>query len=90
MQKYEALFRSRTDEMDKLRFDEITDYILSMQPLDTEAFKQLLGSYIRFHRQVRRIHEKIELLYNENYDNEIRETEYRKWCIEYGFISEKQ
>lgn len=88
MKTYEAYFRSRTDSLDEANFDKVTDYILSLKPLNTNEFKNILGEYTRYHRQIRRIHEKIDLLYSDTLDEEIRETEYRKWCIEFGFISE--
>lgn len=88
MKRYEAIFRSHTDSIDESNFDKVTDCILSLKSLNTNEFKNILGEYIRYHRQIRRINEKIDLFYADTLDEQIRETEYRKWCIEFGFISE--
>lgn len=88
MKTYEAFFRSHTESIDEANFDKVAVYILSLKPLNTVEFKNILGEYTRYHCQIRRINEKIDLLYCDTLDEEIRETEYRKWCIEFGFISE--
>lgn len=88
MKRYEAMFRCIAKSHDEANFDKVTDYILSLKPLNTNEFKNIMGEYIRYHRQIRRIDEKIDLLYSDTLDGEIRETEYRKWCIEFGFITE--
>lgn len=81
---YETLFRSWADMLAYEKRKKVTDYILSHDKLNTFEFHVLCSQLKCFHRIIKRLNDRIDLVTIDNPD--AREEEYRFWCLKYRLL----